>query len=172
MYWRMLFIVYCFEGCCVRYCRGCWGRIALAWSRCGVILERYLKRYTLSRSFCATVAPSRQKTRGSRYVIFFSPLPKREKTTYTQYLSLSQHTPYQVYDIKFSTFFFFFFDKFAVQANVRKKAKISEAFDGVKKDENKRKYRAQGKDEERRKRAREGGRGRERKMARATDDGW
>lgn len=45
------------------------------------------------------------------------------------------------------------------QANVRKLAKVSEAFDGIKKDEKKRKYRAQGKEEERLKKARNGGGG-------------
>ena len=43
------------------------------------------------------------------------------------------------------------------QANIQKLAKVSEAFDGVRKDEKKRKYRAQGKEEERVKRARSGG---------------
>lgn len=44
-----------------------------------------------------------------------------------------------------------------LQANMQKLAKVSEAFDGVRKDEKKRKYRAQGKEEERVKRARSGG---------------
>lgn len=40
---------------------------------------------------------------------------------------------------------------------MQKLAKVSQAFDGVKKDEKKRKYRAQGKEEERLKKARNGG---------------
>lgn len=46
------------------------------------------------------------------------------------------------------------------QTNMQKLAKVSEAFDGVRQEERKRKYRAQGKEEERLKKARAGGGGR------------
>lgn len=52
-----------------------------------------------------------------------------------------------------------YFISIVVQTNERKMSKVSEAFEGVKRDEKKRKYRAQGKEENRLKRAREGGGG-------------
>lgn len=57
---------------------------------------------------------------------------------------------------------------------MQKQAKVSEAFDGVRKEERKRKYRTQGKEEERLKKARagggRGGRGGGRKGGRENDD--
>lgn len=64
----------------------------------------------------------------------------------------------------FDPFFLFFlalplekrFRTARAQANLKKLAKVSEAFDGVRQEERKRKYRAQGKEAERLKKARGG----------------
>lgn len=58
----------------------------------------------------------------------------------------------------------------AWQAAAKKRAKVSEAFEGVKRDEKKRKYRAQGKEEERIKRARSGAGGRRKGAGAGEDD--